>query len=468
MPRPLSNDKFLVRGLESATTPLVVFDSERRIVFANGALSQWLGIDAKTLIGQRVEYHAGGEEGLATIAAGLGPPPEAFAGDVADGFVSRAQQGDLPFERRPARFLLIEGNGSGGALLVVAVLPASEEGGAAASGGFTAADLHGLLLRVRSELEKRFNISQLIGVSEPVRRLREQIRLASEVRANVTVRGPAGSGREHVARTIHYAVAGAASALTPIACPLLDAEQMQAALTKALKQKDAASGQRPTVLLLEVDRLRPEGQQELAAFLKLPGVTLRILSTTRAPLTRRAAQGRFRADLAFALSTLTLSLPPLRQRPEDIPVLAQHFLEECNAGSERQLSGFQLPALEIFARLPWPGNVDQLAQAVREACARAAGLRVGVTDLPDWVHLAGSARPPLPQMKMKLDEFLANVEKDLLSRALAASKGNKSKAAQMLGLSRPRLLRRLAQLGILEAAAADEPVQFEQVPDEPS
>jgi transcriptional regulator with PAS, ATPase and Fis domain len=468
MPRPLSNDKFLVRGLESATTPLVVFDSERRIVFANSALSQWLGIDAKTLIGQRGEYHAGGEEGLAAIAAGLGPPPEAFAGNVSDGFVSRAQQGDRPFDRRSARFLLIEGNGSGGALLVVAVLPASKEGGAASSGGFTAAELHGLLLRVRSELGKRFHISQLIGVSEPIRRLREQIRVASEVRANVTVTGPVGSGREHVARTIHYAGAGAASSLAPIACPLVDAEQMQAALTKALKHKDAASGQRPTVLLLEVDRLRPEGQQELAGFLKLPGVNLRILATTRASLTRRAAQGRFRADLAFALSTLTLSLPSLRHRPEDIPVLAQHFLEECNADRERQLSGFQLPALELLARLPWPGNVDQLGQAVREACARAAGLQVGVTDLADWVHLAGSARPPAPPMKMKLDEFLANVEKDLLSRALAASKGNKSKAAQMLGLSRPRLLRRLAQLGILEAGAVDEPVQFEQVPDEPS
>jgi len=124
--------------------------------------------------------------------------------------------------------------------------------------------------------------------------------------------------------------------------------------------------------------------------------------------------------------------------------------------------------MELLAQLPWNGNLDELAEAIRAACQRATGTRVMLADLPDWVHLAidSSARQPRDEPPIQLDEFLANIEKELLSRALARTRGNKSKAAELLGLTRQRLLRRLAQLGLLKPSEAEEPVVFEPLPDE--
>ena len=214
--------------------------------------------------------------------------------------------------------------------------------------------------------------------------------------------------------------------------------------------------------------MRPDAQQELSGFLHLPKVELHTLATSRTSLQRLAAKGRFRADLAHELSTLTISLPSLAKRREDIPLLAQHFLEQANSAEGRQLSGFQPSAMELLAQLPWNGNLDELAEAIRAACQRATGTRVMLADLPDWVHLAidASARQPRDEPPIQLDEFLANIEKELLSRALARTRGNKSKAAELLGLTRQRLLRRLAQLGLLKPSEAEEPVVFEPLPDE--
>jgi DNA-binding NtrC family response regulator len=181
-----------------------------------------------------------------------------------------------------------------------------------------------------------------------------------------------------------------------------------------------------------------------------------------------AAKGKFRRDLAYELSTLTIKLPRLASRREDIPLLAQHFLEEANAASDRQLSGFQPAAIELLTSLAWPGNIDELAGAVRAACAKATGPCVMLADLPDWVHLAhdAAAQPPRDDEPIQLDAFLAEIEKELLARALKKTRGNKSKAAALLGLSRPRLLRRLAQLGLIAPSEAEEPVIFEPLPEE--
>jgi DNA-binding NtrC family response regulator len=259
--------------------------------------------------------------------------------------------------------------------------------------------------------------------------------------------------------------------LVPIACSLVDAEQMQASLASLLRQQYESPADRPpAALLLDVDRLRPDAQQELAGFLHLPKIELHTLATARTSLQRLATKGKFRADLAHELSTLTIALPPLARRREDIPLLAQYFLEQTNATEATQLAGFQPAAIELLAQLPWAGNLDELAQAVREACQKAGGTRVMLADLPDWVHLAldATARPPRDEPPIQLDEFLANIEKELLSRALARTRGNKSKAAELLGLTRQRLLRRLAQFGLLKPTEAEEPVVFEPLPEDQS
>lgn len=461
--------------LDQARSPIFALNSNRQIVFVNQALSDWLGLRPDQLLGQRCDYRsAGGEDPVAAACAALCPPPEAFTGHVVDGFISRLAVAEFPFERRAAQFLRIAGSEAGDGLLLTVVQPAASAREPPAVGPASSERLHSMLLELRSRFGKRFHVTQLIGASEAINRVREQIRIASAARARVLVVGPPGSGREHVARTIHYAEgSGSIGPLMPIACPLVDAEQMQASLASLLRrQHDEPTDRPPAALLLEVDRLRPDAQQELAGFLHLPKIELHTLATSRVNLQRLVAKGKFRRDLAYELSTLTIALPALASRREDIPLLAQHFLEEANAdraASAEQLAGFQPAALELLSSLPWAGNIDELADAVRAACERATSSRVTVADLPDWIHLAqdAAARPPREEEPIELDAFVAEIERELIARALRKTRGNKSKAADLLGLTRQRLLRRLAQLGLAAPAEAEETIIFEPLPEEP-
>lgn len=472
MPRPSAPGRLVARLLDEAAEPVYALDAKRQIALANRALGAWLGVEPDELIGRRCDYDAAsGNDALAAACAALCPPPEAFAGSVTDGAVSRLAGGELPFERRAAHFVRLAGKEATEALLLVVVEPIDSKDKPDTSPAIAPERLHSLLLKLRGELGRRFHSSQLVGQSAAIAKVREQVRIAAEARARVLIVGPPGSGREHVARTIHYGQNSTSiGPLVPIACSLVDAEQMQASLASLLRrQYESPTDRPPAALLLDVDRLRPDAQQELAGFLHLPKIELHTLATSRTSLQRLAAKGRFRADLAHELSTLTISLPSLAKRREDIPLLAQHFLEQANSAEGRQLSGLQPSAIELLAQLPWNGNLDELAEAVRAACQRATGTRVMLADLPDWVHLAldAAARQPRDEPPIQLDEFLANIEKELLARALARTRGNKSKAAELLGLTRQRLLRRLALLGLLKPSEAEEPVVFEPLPEEP-
>ena len=192
-------------------------------------------------------------------------------------------------------------------------------------------------------------------------------------------------------------------------------------------------------------------QPDLLRWLDSVPPNLRVISTSVEPLETLAQRGEFRPDLAQRLSTLVIHLPPLTERREDIPPLAQMFLEDLNAQGGKQLRGFKPEALDHFALYDWPGQVDELAAAVRQAFAQAEGFEIACSDLPKQLHLAAEAArfprlpPPVP---IDLEQFLAQVEAELIDRALRQAKGNKSQAARLLGMTRPRLYRRMVQLGL--------------------
>ena len=134
-----------------------------------------------------------------------------------------------------------------------------------------------------------------------------------------------------------------------------------------------------------------------------------------------------------------IELPPLAEHPQDIPLLAQWFLEAGNVAGEKQLAGFTAEAVEQLLAYPWPGNVDELAQFVRQACAAATGPRVPAAALPEQIRLTAdaAASPPREEESLVLDDFLAEIEKELLQLALPRAKGNKTQAARLLGLPAP-------------------------------
>src|SRR5437762_8241095 len=181
MPRPPAPARLVLRMFEAAQAPIFALDSTQQIVFANLALGDWVGISADQLLGQHCDYRSGGgDDPRAAACAALCPPPEAFTGQVADGFISRLAAGPLAFERRAARFLHIAGGGFDGGLLLVVVQPALLPEAQPATGLLGPDRLHSMLLELRSQLGKRFHATQLVGGSEAMGRIREQIRIAAE------------------------------------------------------------------------------------------------------------------------------------------------------------------------------------------------------------------------------------------------------------------------------------------------
>lgn len=458
MARTRSSTSGLTHLLADSAAPVYAVDEERRILFCNAACAAWLAVEPDEFVGTRCDYHSADQpETLARLAAGLCPPPTALAGDRVSAMVAReSSAGELL--RRHADFLPLR-DAAGNVIGVLAFvapedLPADVAATSDAATGdadMRSEDLHERIRLIRTSLRRRFQVDRLLGDSVALRRVREQVRVAIEARARVLVVGPPGSGREHVARTIHAGWCQVAErTLLPLACPLLDADLLKSALDAVGRVSRSASGGRAiTLLLQEVDQLTGELQTELIRFLaSARGVDVPLVATARQPLLSLPGES-FRADLAGAISTLVIELPPLAARPQDVPLLAQAFVEESNAAGQRQWGGFTPDALTQLAAYPWPGNVDELSQVVDEACTRASGPLITAADLPPQVHHAAqvAARPPRGEAPIVLDDFLTEIERELIARALQRAKGNKAKAARMLGVTRTRLHRRIEQLG---------------------
>jgi DNA-binding NtrC family response regulator len=174
------------------------------------------------------------------------------------------------------------------------------------------------------------------------------------------------------------------------------------------------------------------------------------MATAAEPLAELARRKKFREDLAASLSTIVIQLPALAQRRDDLPLLAQLFLEELNALGGRQLGGFTPAVLDLLDGYAWPGNLDELAEVVAESHRQAAGLEIDVANLPERLRLASraAAHPRHADETIVLSEYLERVERELIRRALARAKSNKARAARLLGMTRPRLYRRMVQLGL--------------------
>jgi len=317
--------------------------------------------------------------------------------------------------------------------------------------------LHEAIRRFRQEAAGRFRADRLVGNSPAMQLARRQVELAAASRSSVLLVGPPGSGRQHLASAVHYAssldftATSPAAGLIPLDCSVLTADLILSTVAALARSNASGEKARQTTLLLNhVDEISAELQMELAVFFTKKLFPIRLISSARIALSELCARGRFREDLAAALSTITIVLPPLVDRREDLPLLAQVFLEDCNARQAKQVGGFTPEALDQLYAYSWPGNLDELMEMAAEAHQHAPGHEIGVDDLPKRLRLAAQAAayPRRPEERIVLDEYLGRVERELIRRALARSKGNKAKAARLLGLTRPRLYRRMVQLGL--------------------
>jgi len=486
MPRSRSTSVPLARLLNSAEQPIYVLDDDGTIVFVNRPMRDWLGPDlADRLLGQRCRYQSGSaaaapHDHVAATAAGLCPPPSATGGEPSE-VVVHVPMSDGRIERRVVRVLPIgpADEDAIGSMIIVGDVAAEDEvsraGGVQDAAGADrdaavelpeSARLHGMLWELRRQAAIRFGGDRLVGHSARMQLVRRQVELAVASDASVLLVGPSGSGRQHTASVIHYrGNPQGVGPLVPLACDVLGPDLIVSTIAAIAARESAdmeatADGEREDVntaprgslLLRDVDHVPAEAQRDVAEAISKPSFPLRLLATAREPLDELVRRNRFRPELAAVLGTLVIHLPPLVERRDDIPLLAQLFLEDCNAQGERQLDGFTAEAMDQLVAHDWPGNLDELAETVAQAHRETDGRQVTVDDLPARLvaHRQADARPPRERETIDLDAFLRRIERELIERAMTEAGGNKAQAARLLGLTRPRLYRRLKELGIDE------------------
>lgn len=443
--------------LEATATPVFVIDAERRIRAFNRGCEMLTGWTAAEALGQVCHYGSlGHETGVPALAASLCPPPEAFAGeDTAAPTYIICKDGAS--QARMLHFfpLRSEGNDLTGVLGVA--LPIKQP--LAASRISPARQLHAELAALRTVVRARFGAESLVCSSPAMRKVLTQVELARQSAVSVLLAGEPGTGREHLARTIHFGSSAKASWFVPLDCRRLGAEDLQSVLSRLLEVHQArpVSGVGPqpgTLYLADVECLPRDMQEGLTTAFSNPAALnprLRILASTSGDLEAAIDAETLRPDFAAMLSTMTIEIPPLREREGDVLLLAQHLLEEVNRLGGKQLGGFDDDVWPLFQRYNWPGNIDELAQVVREAHERCGEALVKAQDLPFRFRTALGAQelpPPAEPFPLALDPLLIQVEAKLIVQALDRSKHNKSKAAELLGINRARLYRRMQQLGI--------------------
>jgi len=173
-------------------------------------------------------------------------------------------------------------------------------------------------------------------------------------------------------------------------------------------------------------------------------VDVRIIAATNRDLKKEIAEGRFREDLYYRLNVVNIHVPPLRERRDDIPILAMSFLQEFARENGKPIEGFDPKARQALYAYPWPGNVRELRNCVESAVVMAGGSLVGIEDLPPGVRSSGEER----DVRVPAGSSLAEAEKILIRETLAAQGGNKSRTAEILGIGRKTLYQKIEDYGI--------------------
>ncbi len=320
---------------------------------------------------------------------------------------------------------------------------------------------HGRRLEAENRLLRAEDQVELIAVSRVMQPVLSMIDRIGPSDANVLITGEHGTGKDVVARALHAVSQRAEKALVTVNLGGLSEGVFASELFGHVKGAftDARSDRvgrfemadHGTIFLDEIAnvplaeqakllRVIETGELERVGESRTRRIELRILSATNADLNAEVAAGRFREDLLFRLNTISIHLPPLRERAEDIPVLANHFLGRFAARYRKSLTGFDGAASRALARHPWPGNVRELAHVVERAVLMAAEDEIRAADL-------GLAEPE--DRRATLEELtLEEVEKILMRKALRKHGGNVSRAAEALGVSRSAFYRRLQKHGL--------------------
>jgi DNA-binding NtrC family response regulator len=301
---------------------------------------------------------------------------------------------------------------------------------------------------LREDAVRRFAFDQLPTALPVMRRLADQVRLATQVAVPVLLVGEAGAGKQWLARLIHNQGPGRERSFAALDCARLPADALHDLLVG--ERGDNQRSQLATVYLRDPAGLPRELQTRLAE--RLANRTgPRVLAGWTSP-TADVRAGRLLEDLHAALGTLVIEVVPLRERRADLPFLVERMLERVPKKDVGQARKLTPAAWDMLGRYTWPGNLRELHEALTQATRHAKGEVIDASDLPASVRLAVEASVHVPERNLPLDTILEQVERRLLELALQRTGGHKSRAAELLAIPRPRLFRRLKSLGFVVPA----------------
>jgi len=318
---------------------------------------------------------------------------------------------------------------------------------------------------LREKVKSRQGFGSIVGHSPEMEKLYRIIAKAAQSNHPVLILGESGTGKELVARSIHFSGAYRDKPFIPVDCgslvpTLIESElfgYVKGAFTGAVQSKDGllAIAEGGTVFLDEVGELPVDLQAKLLRAIqekeirpvgstKRTSINVRILAATNRDLEQAVAQGTFRRDLYFRLNVLTLRIPPLRERRQDIPLLVAHFLERHarESGMARTISD---EAMKGMLSYDWPGNVRELENCLERACALTTGPLIRVMDLPSGVY--GSSSVPTNGDSGAKILPMAELEKQTILSTIAQLNGDKLLAARLLGIGKTTLYRKLKEYG---------------------
>ncbi len=462
MPRRSRTRGGLPEWLSQTELPIFIVDSRRVVLFFNRGcerLTQW---SAGDLIGHVCETHTDGDWGaVTTLLSALCPPMRSEPTSQPVHVLTRAGQSldrVVHFFPLPPLDMNVEHPEPLRWLGVIGLRPSTLR----LSAHPAEAELHAELASLKSELRQRYALSQVVAVGSAMQRVMARLQLAVASPTTIAFRGAAGTGKEHLARAVHYASDEHIRAFVPVNCRLPTkplGEILSRLLNPEREELPIPVLRVGAVLLQHVESLPREWQQRLVERVDLltgPQAVRWMLSSDKS-YDQLVEQEQLLPEFRDRFGVLEVVLPCLRDRAEDLQLLAQHALEECNVGSDRQIAGFSPDVWTQLRAYNWPGQLDELFAVTREAHAASTGPLVSVPDLPFRFRAgrdAQSVSPPPATEQIPLDELLLQAEKEHLLSALARSAGSKQLAADLLGIPRAKLYRRLEAHGLWKPGAA--------------
>jgi DNA-binding NtrC family response regulator len=333
-------------------------------------------------------------------------------------------------------------------------------------------DLQGEIQQLKQKLEDRYKFANIIGRSKKMQDLFELVESVAASEANILIQGENGTGKELIANAIHYNSKRLKGPFIKINCAAIPKDLIESelfgykkgAFTGAMADKEGLfeMAEGGSLLLDEIGEMPPYLQTKLLRVLqereyrpigseRIVHVDFRLVCATNIDLDMALREGKLREDLYFRINTITLRVPPLRERTEDIPLLCDFFLDKFRQRYQKNVKTIAPAAYHLLIRNRWPGNVRELENAIERGVLVAKGSEITVTDLPESIREESS---PSAEFVIPPHRTLAEIERMAILQTLQRTNWNKQEAAAILGLYRPTLYSKMKKHEIKDLKAA--------------